>query len=71
MGKEADEVICDRTPEPFHAVNLWYENFSQTSDEEVQKLLDEARLWQAGRTGCISPAAAGGNERTRPESRGS
>lgn len=71
MDMDADEVICDRTPEPFHAVGLWYEDFSQTSDEEVQKLLDEARLWQAGRTGCIPQAAAGGNERTKPESRGS
>jgi predicted phosphoribosyltransferase len=69
MGKEADEVICDHTPEPFHAVGLWYEDFSQTSDEEVQKLLEEARLWQAGRAGCIPQAAAGGSERSQPETR--
>jgi len=37
---EADEVICLRTPEPFQAVGLWYEDFSQTTDEEVRALLD-------------------------------
>jgi putative phosphoribosyl transferase len=37
-----DEVICAVTPEPFHAVGLSYEDFSQTSDEEVHQLLSEA-----------------------------
>jgi predicted phosphoribosyltransferase len=36
---EADDVICAITPEPFHAVGLWYEDFSQTTDEEVRELL--------------------------------
>lgn len=36
---EADEVVCARTPEPFHAVGLWYDDFSQTTDEEVHNLL--------------------------------
>src|SRR3989440_6654118 len=31
---EVDEVVCAATPEPFRAVGLWYEDFSQTSDEE-------------------------------------
>jgi putative phosphoribosyl transferase len=35
----ADEVICARTPEPFYAVGLWYEDFTQTTDEEVRELL--------------------------------
>jgi len=35
----ADEVVCSRTPEPFSAVGLWYDDFSQTSDSEVQELL--------------------------------
>jgi predicted phosphoribosyltransferase len=71
MGKEADEVICDFTPEPFNAVGLWYEDFSQTSDEEVQRLLEEARHWQAGRTSCSAEAAAGDNEGTQQEPAGS
>jgi erythromycin esterase-like protein/predicted phosphoribosyltransferase len=37
-----DEVSCGITPEPFHAVGLWYEDFSQTTDEEVQTLLVKA-----------------------------
>jgi predicted phosphoribosyltransferase len=36
---EADDVICAITPEPFQAVGLWYENFAQTSDDEVRELL--------------------------------
>jgi putative phosphoribosyl transferase len=39
---EVDEVVCARTPEPFYAVGLWYEDFSQISDEEVCDLLRRA-----------------------------
>ena len=42
IGKEADDIVCAATPEPFQAVGLWYQDFSQTSDEEVRKLLEEA-----------------------------
>lgn len=41
---EVDDVVCLTTPEPFYAVGLWYEDFSQTSDEEVWEMLD--RAWQ-------------------------
>ena len=37
---DVDEVVCAVTPEPFYAVGNWYEDFSQTSDEEVRELLD-------------------------------
>jgi putative phosphoribosyl transferase len=40
---EVDEIVCAIMPDPFHAVGLWYEDFSQTSDEEVRKLLSQAR----------------------------
>ena len=43
MGRDADEVVCATTPEPFRAVGRWYEDFDQTSDEEVRELLDLAR----------------------------
>jgi len=43
MRHEADEVICATTPEPFHAVGLWYRDFDQTSDEEVHELLAQAQ----------------------------
>jgi putative phosphoribosyl transferase len=39
---DVDEVVCAITPAPFYAVGLWYEDFSQTSDEEVRKLLERA-----------------------------
>ena len=39
---EVDEIICARTPEPFYAVGLWYEDFSQTTDDEVRELLRRA-----------------------------
>ena len=37
-----DEIVCGATPRPFHAVGLWYEDFSQTTDEEVRELLARA-----------------------------
>jgi putative phosphoribosyl transferase len=37
-----DETICVMTPSPFRAVGLWYDDFSQTSDDEVRRLLAEA-----------------------------
>ncbi len=36
---EVDEIVCAMTPDPFEAVGLWYEDFSQTTDEEVNELL--------------------------------
>jgi predicted phosphoribosyltransferase len=39
MGLFADDVICLSMPEPFHAVGAWYEQFSQTTDDEVKRLL--------------------------------
>jgi predicted phosphoribosyltransferase len=38
----ADEIICAETPEPFVAVGVWYDDFSQTTDAEVHTLLDRA-----------------------------
>jgi predicted phosphoribosyltransferase len=38
----ADEVVCLKTPEIFYALSMWYENFAQTTDAEVQDLLARA-----------------------------
>jgi putative phosphoribosyl transferase len=38
-----DDVVCARMPERFLAVGEWYEDFSQTSDEEVSELLRRGR----------------------------
>jgi predicted phosphoribosyltransferase len=42
LGQEADEAVCARTPEPFYSVGSWYDDFRQTSDEEVTALLARA-----------------------------
>ncbi len=46
----ADDVICAESPDPFHAVGIWYENFQPTSDAEVQ---------DAMRTSPPAPALSG------------
>ena len=42
LRREVDDVICATTPEPFQAVGFWYEDFTQTTDEEVRDLLVRA-----------------------------
>ena len=39
LRRLADEVVFVSTPEPFHAVGLWYEDFSETTDDDVKRLL--------------------------------
>jgi predicted phosphoribosyltransferase len=41
LRREADEVVCAITPEPFQAVGLWYQRFDQTTDDEVRQLVRE------------------------------
>jgi putative phosphoribosyl transferase len=55
---EVDEVICARTPEPFFAVGLWYEDFAQTTDDEVRDLFRRAT-----RDHDAEPVAARGSTR--------
>src|SRR3979490_1537835 len=43
MKAKADDVICAITPQPFDAVGRWYQDFSQTTDEEVRALLARTR----------------------------
>jgi len=47
MRGDADEVICLEMPARFLAIGEWYEDFAQTSDEEVIALLRAARARQA------------------------
>jgi predicted phosphoribosyltransferase len=42
LEQVADGVVCAATPEPFYGVGLWYEDFSETSDQEVLALLGSA-----------------------------
>ena len=43
LRRDADEVICPETPEPFGAISAFYDDFSQVSDGEVETLLAAAR----------------------------
>ena len=40
LRREADSVVCLVEPSAFRAVGLWYEDFDQTSDEEVHSALE-------------------------------
>jgi predicted phosphoribosyltransferase len=51
LARLADEVVCLAMPEPFQAVGLWYEEFAQTTDDEVKQLL-------AGRQSPAGPFSA-------------
>src|SRR5688572_6083717 len=42
LAREADEVVCPLQPQDFAAVGQWYEDFAQTSDEEVRELMAES-----------------------------
>jgi hypothetical protein len=41
-----DDIVCAVTPEPFYAVGVWYDDFSQTTDDEVRELLEAANRQQ-------------------------
>jgi putative phosphoribosyl transferase len=43
MALGADEIICGPTPTPFYGVGHWYDEFPQTTDDEVTALLHAAR----------------------------
>ena len=43
LRTEVDEFVALRTPEPFRGVGEWYDDFSQTTDDEVTELLARAR----------------------------
>jgi predicted phosphoribosyltransferase len=48
LRSEADEVICAITPEPFFAVGYWYHDFTQTTDDEVRRLVMARRAQPEG-----------------------
>lgn len=41
LQAEVDELVCLMMPEPFYAIGLWYEDFSQLTDAEVRALLHQ------------------------------
>jgi predicted phosphoribosyltransferase len=44
LRAEVDEIVCAMTPEPFFAVGHWYDDFTQTTDAEVRRLLASATV---------------------------
>jgi len=42
LSSLVDEMACYATPEPFYSVGFWYEDFSQTTDDEIRALLKRA-----------------------------
>jgi putative phosphoribosyl transferase len=61
LRPEVDDLVCVEAPERFVAVGFWYEQFAQTTDEEVVSLLDQARR------ALSAPAAAKAWARQRTE----
>jgi len=57
--QDVEEVVCAITPEPFRAVGAWYRDFSQTTDEEVRALLEQASQTPAGRPPATTPVGGG------------
>jgi predicted phosphoribosyltransferase len=41
LSAMADQVVCAEMPETFGSVGAWYEDFSQTTDDEVRTALRE------------------------------
>lgn len=42
VATRVEAIVCAATPEPFNAVGLWYEEFGETSDGEIRRLLGQA-----------------------------
>jgi putative phosphoribosyl transferase len=59
-----DQVVCLEAPEPFYAVGEWYEDFSPTSDAEVEALLQRAAQ---GLTASLAVASIGDDPPVRDE----
>jgi predicted phosphoribosyltransferase len=51
LQREVDECVCVITPDSFHAVGVWYEDFSQTTDDDVRGLLERASVPMMATTG--------------------
>ncbi|HXY90981.1 MAG TPA: phosphoribosyltransferase [Acidimicrobiia bacterium] len=59
LGAAADAVIAVASPHPFMAIGQWYDDFGQTTDDEVRQLLAAAR---EGRSPPADDAATRGGD---------
>jgi putative phosphoribosyl transferase len=57
LAAEADEAVCTHAPEEFRAVGEWYDDFTQTTDDEVRELLSR----RASERSAAHPAATPGS----------
>lgn len=60
LASKVDGLVCLSTPQPFFSVGQWYEDFDQTSDEEVTRLLGVAQgegMRAAGEHASSSPTS--------------
>jgi len=55
LRQEADDVVCLSTPVRFEAVGQFYQDFRQTTDEEVMRLLDASRERRSMHAGLSAP----------------
>jgi len=53
LSREADRVVALLTPPELRAIGEWYEDFTQTSDDEVQRLLERSRVEQGPPPGDV------------------
>jgi predicted phosphoribosyltransferase len=44
IAREVDEFVCVIEPDPFYAVGVWYDDFAQTTDDQVRDLLGQAAV---------------------------
>ncbi|MGX5733272.1 erythromycin esterase family protein [Bosea thiooxidans] len=65
MRTAADEVVCATTPQPLFGVGRWYEDFSQTDDDEVRALLTRAARGPPSSDDEVSEHATAGALRRR------
>ncbi|MGP7999068.1 MAG: phosphoribosyltransferase family protein [Streptosporangiaceae bacterium] len=56
LAQVADQVVCLESPEPFYAIGQWYQDFAQTSDAEVVRLL------RAAAAPAVAPAGPGNGQ---------
>lgn len=68
LSEEVDALVCLEAPPSFGAVGLWYQNFEQTSDEEVLEWLERAREETAEVEGREAPATGSNSPAGEPNS---
>jgi putative phosphoribosyl transferase len=40
FAREVNDIVCLHTPDPFFSVGFWYDDFSQTTDEDIREMLE-------------------------------